>query len=259
MPSIKALFRYPVKGLSPEPLESVLLSKGRAFPDDRRFAIAHGEAAIDTCNPRWLPKRAFLALDSLPALASLSTHWDEGAGRLEVRSQSRVVVSGNLHEATGRTLIEDFFNEFAGRAAKGGTRIVEATDFSFSDTEVPLVSIISHASLAALESACGRKVDARRLRANIEIDADAPSDELAWVGQTLAIGEVRLRVLEPIMRCAATCANPDTGVVDINLLRLLAREQDEPLFGVYAEVIGGGMLQIGSQIRVLPNEDGQAR
>lgn len=258
MPSIKALSRFPVKGLSPEPLDSVVLCAGRAFPDDRRFALMHGGEAFDAERPRWMPKRAFLALDSLPALASLGSRWDAHSGRLEIRDQGEVV-AGNLRDPGERAILERFFSDFAGRVARGGVRIVEAIDFSFTDAEMPLVSIISHASLAALESACGRKVDARRLRANIEIASDVPGEELAWVGQALAIGEVRLRVLEPIIRCAAICANPDSGVVDINLLRLLAREQDEPCFGVYAEVIGGGMLQIGAQIRVLSNEDGQAR
>lgn len=207
MPSIKALSRYPVKGLSPEPLDSVALRAGQAFPDDRRFAIAHGEAAVDRGNPRWLPKRAFLALDSLPALASLSTRWDPGSGWLEVLRQGRVMVAGDLRDDGGRRLLEDFFSEFAGRMARGRVRIVEAPDFSFTDAESPLVSIISHASLAALESSCGRTIDARRLRANIEVESSTPWEELTWVGRTLAIGELRLRVLEPILRCAATCAS----------------------------------------------------
>ena len=40
---IAGLYRYPVKGLSPEPLPSVALGVGRTFPADRRYFSA-------TCN-----------------------------------------------------------------------------------------------------------------------------------------------------------------------------------------------------------------
>jgi uncharacterized protein YcbX len=37
--TIAAIYRYPVKGLSPEPLGRVALTPGRCLPQDRRFAI----------------------------------------------------------------------------------------------------------------------------------------------------------------------------------------------------------------------------
>ena len=161
-----------------------------------------------------------------------------------------MVASGDLRDHGARLMLERFFTDFAGRAARGGARIVEAFDFSFADAQAPLVSIISHGSLAALASAPGRAIDARRLRANIELDSALAWAENTWVGQTLEIGAVRLRVLEPILRCAATCANPDSGAVDLNLPRLLARSQGEALFGVYAEVVGGGILRPGAEVQV---------
>jgi hypothetical protein len=37
--TIDSLYRYPVKGLTPEPLERVVLEAGSAFPADRLFAL----------------------------------------------------------------------------------------------------------------------------------------------------------------------------------------------------------------------------
>ena len=37
--TISAIYRYPVKGLSPEKLQSATLTPGRCLPYDRRFAI----------------------------------------------------------------------------------------------------------------------------------------------------------------------------------------------------------------------------
>ena len=44
---IAGLYRYPVKGLSPEPLSSVLLEIGQTFPADRRYAIENGPSGFD--------------------------------------------------------------------------------------------------------------------------------------------------------------------------------------------------------------------
>lgn len=256
MPSIRDLFRYPVKGLSPERLGSVTMTAGQGFPDDRRFAIAHGGAGIDVCRPCWMPKRAFLALDSLPALAALSSRWDASSGRLEIRDRGRLVAAGRLGDADERRVLEDFFNAFAGSAARGGVRILESRGFSFTDAEAPLVSIVSHASIVELERSIGQAIDARRWRANIVIDAACAWAETTWVGKTLAIGQVRMRVVEPILRCAATCANPDSGERDINLPRWLARKHGEAVFGVYAEVLVGGSVNAGAQLVPSAGEGG---
>ena len=40
MPSIESIWRYPIKGLTPERLNAVTLTPGRCLPHDRRFALA---------------------------------------------------------------------------------------------------------------------------------------------------------------------------------------------------------------------------
>ena len=44
---IAGLYRYPVKGLSPEPLQQVALHIGQTFPADRRYAIENGPSGFD--------------------------------------------------------------------------------------------------------------------------------------------------------------------------------------------------------------------
>jgi uncharacterized protein len=42
---ITGLYRYPVKGLSPEPLQAVPLAVGQTLPTDRRYASRTAPAA----------------------------------------------------------------------------------------------------------------------------------------------------------------------------------------------------------------------
>jgi len=74
------LFRYPIKGLSPEPLKSVTLQAGRGVCGDREFALALPMTVFDERNPQPLPKFEFLLLARQEALARLTTSCDACTG-----------------------------------------------------------------------------------------------------------------------------------------------------------------------------------
>ncbi len=48
---VASIYRYPVKGLSPEPLPAVALSVGQTLPADRRYAIENGPSGFDPADP----------------------------------------------------------------------------------------------------------------------------------------------------------------------------------------------------------------
>ena len=56
---VVALYRYPVKGFSPEPLERVRIEMGGTFPFDRAFAIENGPSGFDPAALPIFPKRIF--------------------------------------------------------------------------------------------------------------------------------------------------------------------------------------------------------
>src|ERR1700724_1273641 len=76
---ITGLYRYPVKGLSPEPLETVALRPGETLPADRRSAIDNRPSPFDPKAPAWLPKPYFLMLQRDEWLAGLRTHFDDAS------------------------------------------------------------------------------------------------------------------------------------------------------------------------------------
>ncbi|HRQ56568.1 MAG TPA: MOSC domain-containing protein [Azoarcus taiwanensis] len=246
--TLSAIARYPIKGLSAEVLPRVELGVGCGLPDDRRWAMAHGAAVIDPDAPRWMPKRAFLALDSLPSLASLSLRRAGEGEVFEFVCEGRVLLRADLGCGEGRKAVEALIADQAGDAARGRVSLVEGRGFAFCDAEPPLVSIACLASLHDVSEAVGRPVEVERFRANLLVAGGLPWQELDWVGQEIHVGEARLRVLEPILRCAATRANPRSGEADLDLLRPLIRLTGDAVFGVYAEVVAGGSIAPGDPV-----------
>ena len=59
-PKIHAIYRYPIKGLSPEPLERTELAVHETLPGDRLYAIENGPSGFDPAAPRHQPKQRYL-------------------------------------------------------------------------------------------------------------------------------------------------------------------------------------------------------
>ncbi len=76
MGALAGIYRYPVKGLSAQPLHEVDLKAGRPFPFDRIFALARSNRDIDADDPKWAKKGSFLMLMLESGLARARTHLD---------------------------------------------------------------------------------------------------------------------------------------------------------------------------------------
>src|SRR6202521_2869386 len=96
-PRINAIYRYPVKGLSPEPLTQAQLSPGATIPCDRLYAIENGPSGFDPASPAYFPKARFLMLMRNERLAALRTDYDEASHTLTIGHEGREAVRGDLH------------------------------------------------------------------------------------------------------------------------------------------------------------------
>jgi len=240
---IKGLYRYPVKGLSPEPLPRVPLQVGQTLPADRRYAIENGPSGFDPAAPKWMPKTQFLMLMRNERLADLHSHFEETTNVLTIRKDGNIVARGDLETAAGRTTIEGYFAENFADELKGRPKVLSGRDHSFSDVARKVVSIINLGSVRAIENVVGAAVHPfihpLRFRANLYVQGWPAWYELDLVGQTLAIGAVRLKVVKHIVRCAAVNVDPDTAQRDLDIPPAIMRHLGHMNCGIYAEVIAG--------------------
>ena len=245
---IASLYRYPVKGLTPEPLKSVTLQAGQTLPADRRYAIENGPSGFDPADPRWLEKTYFLMLVRHEWLASLRAHFDDTSHVLTIRQNGTVAVQGDLETSEGRAAIERFFADNHAGPIKGPPKILASKGLSFSNVDKKVVSIINLASLKAIEDVVGQPIHPLRFRANLYVEGWPAWHEFDLVGRTLVIGDVRLKVVKRTVRCAAINVDPETAARDLNLPRTLMQRFGHADCGVYAEVIEGGGIAIGDAI-----------
>lgn len=249
-PTITALYRYPVKGLSPERMDRVTLDVGATMPCDRAYAIENGPGRFDPDHPRHLAKINFLMLMRDERLATLETHFDEATTTLTILRDGKQVSRGNLATPIGRQLIEQFLGAYMKGALRGAPKIVSAEGHSFSDVAAKCLHIVNLASLAELERALGRKIDPLRFRPNLILAGLPAWEEFQWLGKSLTAGTVGLKVFHRTQRCDATNVDPKTGQRDLAIPSVLQRTWGHTDFGVYARVTAAGDIAEGAAVAI---------
>ena len=249
-PHLVTLCRYPVKGLSPERLETVAIEPGQTIPFDRAYAIENGQGRFDPDQPKHLPKINFLMLMRDERLATLTAKFDTATETLSLFRDGKQVARGQLSTHIGRTLIEQFLAAYVQAELRGSPKIVSAPGHSFSDVSAKCVHIVNLASLREVERQAGRSVDPLRFRANLYIDGLQPWAEFRLLDKTVGVGTTQLRVFTRTQRCAATDVDPNTGARDMAIPATLQRGWGHTDFGVYAKVIKGGQISTGDAVSI---------
>jgi hypothetical protein len=247
--TLQSIYRFPVKGLTPEPLQRATLTPGQTVPGDRLYAIENGPSGFDPAAPKHQPKMRYLMLMRNERLATLRSRFDDATHTLTIDYDGREAVRGDLRTAEGRTAIERFFASFSADDLRGPPKVLHAPGFSFSDVAAKVVSIINLASVADLENYTGAPVDPLRFRANLYVTGWPAWQELDMVGCKLAIGDgVVMKITKRIVRCAATNVDPTTGARDLEIPDTLMKTFGHADCGVYAEVLTPGTIAVGDQL-----------
>jgi uncharacterized protein len=106
MPHVVALYRYPVKGFTPEACDNLtVLDEGR-IAGDRVLGVrfADTQAADDA----WSRKSGMVALMNTPGLARLNVRFDQGSFRLHVSLGNSVLFDETLNSQGRERLAEVF-------------------------------------------------------------------------------------------------------------------------------------------------------
>ena len=246
---IEAIYRYPVKGLSPQRLDRVVLTPGGTLPADRLYAIENGPSGFDSAAPAYFPKQRFLMLMRNERLASLRTEYDEANHTLTIEWQGREAARGDLRTKGGRLAIEAFFRRFMPNELRGPPKVLFGEGHSFSDVAKKVVSVINLASVAEVENAAGAPVNPLRFRGNVYVAGWPAWHEFDLIGREFTIAQARLKGVKRIVRCAATEVDPNTGIRDVPVPRMLMDNFGHADCGIYAEVVGGGAIATGDEIK----------
>lgn len=244
---IAQLVRHPIKSAGYEAVAEAVLTEGAAFPFDRVWAVAHAAARL-TDPPTWAPKLQFLRGWGSAELMAISCTSDVARGAVTLSHPRRPTESFRPDDPAGADRLIDWLRPLWPANRPEPARVIRVPGQALTDQDQPLVSINSTASLSELSSRMGQMLSPHRFRGNIWISGWTPWAELDLIGQEITVGNARLRVEEPIGRCRATGANPETGTQDADTMGALEAGYGHSDFGVFARVVASGRIAVDDEV-----------
>ncbi len=262
MATVAALYRHPVKGLTPQSLQRLTALDGGAVDGDRVLGFVFADDRGEPDRGSWWNPDRFVTLKTAPGLTRLDVRLDTKASRLSMQLDGETLVEGAL-DGAGRERIAAAMTDYVLTLDENPLRkhpqraplrlIGDLAHPAFADHAPRHISVIGRASIEALAGALGASVDERRFRANVLFEGAEPWEELGWAGRTLRIGGIDFKVEQPIVRCVATHANPESGERDLEVMNTLTSVfgHEQPLMGVLATPLdGGGELALGDAVEI---------
>lgn len=248
-PALTHIWRYPIKSHGCEALEQVTLSKGTTLPWDRTWAVAHEHANLDD---GWSPCQNFSRGAKAPELMAIEARFDQENASVSLTHPHRPPLTIRPDDAGDQSQFLDWVTPLMPEGRAASDRIVRIDGRGMTDTDYASISLGNLASLRALSQRLGTTLNPRRFRMNLWVDGLAPWEEFGWVGHDITIGDIAFRVEEPITRCLATTANPETGRRDADTLGALESGWGHRDFGVYLTALTDGTLSCGDAVKDLP-------
>ena len=233
---ILELWRYPVKSLQGEQLDSVAIGRD-GLEGDRRFAIYDVESGFGL-TARRVPELLF-ASARLRDDDNVEITLPDGSPARDDRSLSawlgRPVVLRSLDAELPRryeNAVVDFEHETERDWAP-----FEGAPGAFHDSPGARVSLVSTATIGGW--------DRRRFRPNVLVEGGG---EDSLVGSRVRLGDAVIEVGMRIERCVMTVRPQPGGIArDLQVLRTIARERDARL-AVGALVTQPGRVAVGDRL-----------
>ena len=237
------IWRHPIKSIGREALDEVALAPGDWMPFDRLWAVAHERSRLESDG--WEKKANFLRGVTDPALMAVTATLDEASGKITLDHPAAGSIT--FHPERDQALFLDWIGRVWSADLPAPTGFYKARDAHLTDVPDAWISVAALSSNTALGQRMGAALSPDRWRANLWLEGTTAWAEKEWIGQTLTVGEVTLKVECEITRCKATMANPKTGRLDADTLAALNALGHQE-FGLYASVVTGGTIRTGDRV-----------
>lgn len=233
---VKSIYRYPVKSMAGESLESASLG-WHGIEGDRRFAFRRVEDASG------FPFLTAGKLREMVLYQPFNANGENGSSTTHVRTPD-----GRELELKSEDLSEEL-----SAAHKSKVELMQFKHGIFD--EAPL-SLISTSTIKAIEKDVALELDVRRFRPNILVETgdvlSFPEDE--WVGKIIAFGDesdgAAMSVALRDVRCSMINLDPDSGESTPEILRTVVR-MNEICAGIYGATFRCGTISVGQKLYLI--------
>jgi uncharacterized protein YcbX len=231
---VEAIFRYPVKSMRGEPLQTATLG-WHGIDGDRRMAFRRMD---DHGGFPWL------TAGKLPHLVLYAPHRCEDGAQPNLPTHVRTP-DGEELPVSGEDLAAQ-----VGRRYGAPVQMMHLKHGIFDEASI---SVIASETVCEISRLAGLTPDVRRFRPNVLVRLlrPAPFQEDEWVGRVLSFGQgddaPAVAVTMRDVRCAMLNLDPDSASPTPEMLKAVVHVHENTA-GIYGAVTRAGRLSIGQPI-----------
>jgi len=231
---VEAIFRYPVKSMAGERLETARLG-WYGLEGDRRLAFRRMN---DRSGMPWL------TASKLPDLVLFTPQRHEDAAQEDLPTHVRT---------PDGECVSLFGEELATEVSRRYGSPVEMMQLRHGIFDEASISVIALDTVHEIGRLSGRSLDVRRFRPNIVVRSlrSLPFQEDEWLGSVLSIGEENdapaITVTLRDERCGMLNLDPDSATPAPEVLKAVIRANQNNA-GIYCTVTRTGRLAVGQTI-----------
>ena len=251
MAKVSSVHFCPIKSLSFQSAETLIIKKDIGIKEDRIFAFSRGlnelDAKLVEKDPSERELIHFLTLKNSPVLNKYDFKYENET--ITILKDNKEIISYSIKEKENlsKKLLE------LEPGLPNPTYLLKNELFPFYDTTYNssvsnTISLINLNSIKDFSEKINKEIEFKRFRGNIYIKDLKALEERNWINKVISINNTEFKVLKNIPRCSATNLKINSNEVDINLPNKLKKTYGHIDMGVYLAPLNNGQIKVGDSI-----------
>ncbi len=251
MTSVAFAYLSPIKSLSFQSAQTLIIKKDIGIEKDRIFAFSRGLNEVDAKRIEKEPSDRelihFLTLKNSPSLNKYDFKFENQSITIfkenkEIASYSiydKENISKKLQKLEPDLLIPTYLLK---------NQIFPFFDTTNSSSVSNTVSLINLNSIKDFSNKINKDVEFERFRGNIYVKNLDAFEERKWINKVISINKIQFKVLKNIPRCSATNLKINSSETDINLPNMLRKIYGHIDMGIYLAPLENGQVKVGDNV-----------
>jgi uncharacterized protein len=248
---ISSVHFCPIKSLSFQSAQTLIIKKNIGIEEDRIFAFSRGLNELDAKRVEKDPSDRklihFLTLKNSPGLNKYNFKYENET--ITILKENKEIASHLIEENVNisKRLLDlepDLPNPIY---------LLKNETFPFYDTTNSsnvsnTISLINLNSIKDFNKKINKDIELERFRGNIYVKDLKAFEEREWINKFISINNVKFKVLKNIPRCSATNLKINSNEADINLPVMLKKTYGHIDMGIYLTPLNNGKIKVGDII-----------
>ena len=251
MTSVAFAYLSPIKSLSFQSAQTLIIKKDIGIEEDRIFAFSRGLNEVDAKRIEKEPSDRelihFLTLKNTPSLNKYDFKFENQS--ITIFKENKEIASYSIYDKENISKkLQKLEPDLPIPTYLLKNQLFPFYDTTNSSNVSNTISLINLNSIKDFSNKINKDVEFERFRGNIYVKNLDAFEERKWINKVISINKIQFKVLKNIPRCSATNLKINSSETDINLPNMLRKIYGHIDMGIYLAPLENGQVKVGDNV-----------